>query len=56
MFEYKDRSDVPIEVYRNFEISFNLSDETFKSVSDYYDTEIKDKKSFSAVKKPLICG
>lgn len=53
MFEYKSRNDIKIEVYRNFEITFNTETETFNSVSDYFDTEIKGKKSYAIVKKAI---
>lgn len=47
---YLDPNIVLIEVYRNFEISFNKQDATFSAWSDYNDTEFGNK-SFKAIKK-----
>lgn len=49
---YEDKTKVLIEKYRNFEIYFDTREETFYSISDYYDTEQK-KKSYSAAKKAI---
>lgn len=41
-----------IENYRKFEIYFDTDEESFYSVSDYYDTDSK-KKSYASTKKAI---
>tara|TARA_R110000868_G_scaffold12456_7_gene59543 strand:+ start:12078 stop:12599 length:522 start_codon:yes stop_codon:yes gene_type:complete len=49
---HPNKDHIKIEFYRKFDIYFDKREETFFSISDYYDTQVV-KKTYTAAKKAI---